>query len=121
MSGKKILVVDDNELIGWGLKKGLSSRGDSVSVMADMGRALDALATERHEIVFLDIHLPDGNGLDLLDRIRNESPETRVVVITANPTERDRDRALRSGAYRFLAKPFSISEIRGIVAEIEQP
>ncbi len=118
MHERKILVVDDNELLRWGMTRGLSSPGFCVSASGTIRSAEDAIASDRHSIVFLDVRLPDGNGFDLLDRIHAEFPATRVVLMTAHESEGDRDRALQAGAFRFLPKPFSISDAREIVEEI---
>ena len=115
MNGKTALVVDDDPLIRWALATELSSLGMTVAIAGTGRTALDVLGAGRHNLVFLDIHLPDANGIDLLGDIATLSPETRVVVMSADADEENRRRSLAGGALRFLEKPFELPVIGGLV------
>lgn len=111
MHSVKVLVVDDEPLLCWALKKRFSARNISVHAVGNGKEALGELRENRYGMVLLDIHLPDGNGLDLLGEIRKISPGTKVIVISADGTERNRERAFSEGAYQFLEKPFNIRDL----------
>lgn len=110
-----VLVVDDEPLICWALKRRFSVRHMSVHVVGNCGDALARLREKPYGLVLLDIHLPDGDGLDLLPEIRAISPDTRVIVISADATEQNRRRALSGGAIQFIEKPFNINDITRMV------
>ncbi|MBP2668435.1 MAG: response regulator receiver protein [Deltaproteobacteria bacterium] len=114
MVPKKVLVVDDDNLIGWALHKELTTKGMNVSIATTGEELLAAIREIPFDLVFLDIHLPDANGIDLLNIIRDISPETRVVIISGDGNSQGKERALSCGAVQFLEKPFDI----GVVAKI---
>jgi DNA-binding response OmpR family regulator len=114
MSRRKVLVVDDDSLVCWALQKELTARGMNVGIAATGRECLAAMRETPFDLVFLDIHLPDANGIDLLKTIREISPETRVVIISGDGSIQGKDRALSEGAVQFLEKPFDI----GVVARI---
>ncbi len=111
-----VLVVDDEPLICWALKRRFSGRHMSVHVVGNGMEALGELREKQYGLVLLDIHLPDGNGLDLLKEIKEISPETKVIVISADGTEQNRQRAFSGGAFQFLEKKFNIKDL-GLVME----
>jgi len=110
-----MLVVDDDQLIGWALEKGLSGENLQLSVVENGQDALREIERNRFNLVLLDIHLPDVNGLELLGEIRRKSPESRVIITSADITESNKERALSGGAHQFLEKPFTISVIQGVL------
>jgi len=115
MSRKKMLVVDDDQLIGWALEKGLTGESLQLSVVENGRDALHEIGKNDYHLVLLDIHLPDANGLELLGEIRKISPHSRVIVTSADITESNKERALAGGASQFLEKPFTISAIHSIL------
>ncbi len=78
----------------------------------DIGTAREVFANEEPDIVLLDIDLPDGSGLDLLDEIKESSPDTVVVMITGNISVPNTIAALRGGAHDFIGKPVRLEELR---------
>ena len=111
-SWNKVLIVDDEPTIRWVLAEAL--RGwDYETVEAETGAAtLAALVTERPEAVLLDINLPDSSGLDLLREIKRRSPQTAVIMITAETLYENAVAALRGGADDFIGKPINLEELR---------
>ena len=94
---------------------------DAVLVEAvDLASARDALATRAIDLVLLDVRLPDGNGLDLArDLARDGQPERpAVMVLSASVLPADRDAAIRSGADRFMSKPYRPAELIAAMAEL---
>lgn len=118
MKGKTVLVVDDNPLISWALGKEFSSLGATVTLTGTGRTALDEIRAARYDLVFLDVHLPDANGIDLLVDIGTLSPGTRLIVMSADATEENRRRAIEGGVFQFIEKPFDISEIRKVLRTV---
>jgi DNA-binding response OmpR family regulator len=111
----RILVVDDDKLIGWALERELQSPDFSTHVVETGMDALEELNRHPYNIVLLDISLPDANGLDLLQEIREISPTTKIVIMSADVSESNRLRAFDGGALQFLEKPLELSEIHSIL------
>lgn len=124
MTGEKlpkpaVLVVDDEPLIRWSLSEGLTESGFVVRLASSGAEARAALAACGDEglVVLLDMRLPDVVDLSLLREIRNRWPGVPVVVMTAHGTFEDATRAVELGAFRFVDKPFDVSEIVRVVAD----
>ncbi len=103
----KALIIDDEKDICFLLKNILQQKNlysDCVYRLAD---ASAALHSEHPEIVFLDNHLPDGYGVDFVDKIKKISPNTRIVMITAHDSAEDKMIAMNKGVDLFLGKPFT--------------
>lgn len=115
MHGKSVLVVDDDPLICWALARELSALQMTVHVNISGMMALDEIRRTAYDLVFLDIHLPDANGLDLLKDLRKISPETRVVVMSAHADEENLRRAIEEGALQFMEKPFELPALHRLV------
>ncbi len=69
--------------------------------------------------MFLDIHLPDGNGIDLLREIDKISPNAIVIVMSGDASDTNRQRAYNGGAVQFLEKPFDLADLREMIEELE--
>jgi len=115
MHQKKALIVDDDPLICWGLEKEFGGLGLSTRVVNNGADALSELRSQSYNIVFLDIHLPDGNGMTLLGEIEKISPDTTIIIMSGDASETNRERAFAGGALQFLEKPFELCEIHGIL------
>jgi len=115
MLQRKMLIVDDDQLIGWALEKGLPGENLSVTVVETGQDALLEIGKNSYHLVLLDIHLPDVNGLELLGEIRRHSPHSRIIVTSADISESNKEKAFSGGASQFLEKPFSISVIQGLL------
>jgi len=115
MHSQKVLIVDDDKLICWALDKEFAGLGLSTHVVETGEDALTELRKRPFDIVFLDIHLPDSNGIDLLGEIDRISPDTKIIIMSGDASETNRQRALSGGALQFLEKPFDLSEVHGII------
>ena len=114
---KKVLVIDDEkdfcELI-----RGILLRENFIVECAHtLGEAQEKLL-ENPQIVLLDNNLPDGSGLDFLQMHPVPFMHSSVIVITADPTESVREKALREGTVAFVSKPFSVKTIRDMVSKV---
>jgi DNA-binding NtrC family response regulator len=115
MSQKKVLVVDDDKLICWALEKEFGGSGLSTHVVENGADALAELRRQPYDIVFLDIHLPDANGIELLREIDKISQDAKIIIMSGDASDTNRQRAYNGGAVQFLEKPFDLSEVHGIL------
>ncbi len=111
----RILVVDDDPHIALALRERLEARGHAVSTAATGAAAVRSILSESPDLVLLDLQLPEGDGFDVLGRIREAGVETTVVVITAHGTVERAVRAMKEGAYDVLQKPFEPSLVEETV------
>ena len=120
---KKILLVEDDDLLNKTLTYNLISEGyDTVSAL-NVGTAEELLRQSEYDLVLLDINLPDGNGYNLCRLIKPEKPNMLVIFLTANDQESDQIRGYEAGAVDYIIKPFSIGvllwKIRAMFAMLE--
>ncbi len=114
----KILVIDDEESVCWAFEKFLKSEGHEVATAATAEEGLGLLGEREVEIVFLDVRLPGMDGLTALEKIRQNHPNTCVVVITAHGTMDTAIEAVQRGAFDYLTKPVELAQIRDAVSRI---
>ena len=107
-----ILVVDDERLIRWSLEQELQREGYRVQSAETGAQALHRAQQEPPDLVLLDLRLPDGDGLDLLERFRTRDPECLVIMITAHGGVESAVRAMKRGAHDYLIKPFDADELK---------
>lgn len=107
----RVLLVEDDLMIGRGLSKALGAEGMSVDWVRDGADALAALADGAHSIILLDLGLPDTEGLHLLKSARRAGLNAPVLVITARDGLDDRVAGLDFGADDYLVKPFELREL----------
>jgi two-component system, OmpR family, response regulator len=112
---KKILIVDDEEDICYFLSRNLSKRGFMTTVSYSLAEAEKQLDINRPDILLLDNHLPDGRGIDFVNKINYKYPDLKIIMITAHDSPEDRSKAYSSGIEYFLSKPFSIATINQVV------
>lgn len=107
----RILLVEDDELIGDGIAAGLRDDGHAVDWVQDGEAALAALGTHDYAVVVLDVGLPKQSGLEVLRRLRAGGDHTPVLVLTARASVDERVAGLDAGADDFLPKPFALDEL----------
>jgi len=114
---RKVLVVDDEETLTWSMTKTLAKdKGKYELIIANTGTdALHVLEKGPVDVVVTDIRMPDINGLDLLSRIREQYPSTKVIIMTAYGSPEVHKEATRRGSYYYLEKPFEISDVRTLI------
>ncbi|MCK4870478.1 MAG: response regulator, partial [Gammaproteobacteria bacterium] len=100
-----------DELLGDGIRAGLTQYQYTVDWVKDGQAALQALMTEQFEVVVLDLGLPKKSGLDVLKSVRAKNVTTPVVILTARDSVEDRVKGLDSGADDYLMKPFDLEEL----------
>ncbi len=112
MRDKNILVVDDDRIILDSLCEFLTLEGFQTNGAETLKDALAELDKQSYSLVITDVNLPDGDGLELLDTIRKEHPQTVAIVITGYGTIESAVRAIKQGAYDYLTKPIADDELR---------
>lgn len=118
---KNILVVDDDKLILFGLEKVLKYKSFEVETAETASKAMEKLSACPYDLCLLDIHLPDGNGLELMKAIKDSCPKTKVIIMTASYVNCNDNLseniklAMKNGACQFIPKPFNLCEMTDIV------
>jgi len=106
----RVLIVDDEPGIVDFVRMGLAQEGVDVIAAGTAAGGLRAVRAERPDLVIVDVGLPDGDGFDLLARIRSES-DVPIIMLTARGEVEDRVRGLDLGADDYVAKPFHFAEL----------
>jgi two-component system alkaline phosphatase synthesis response regulator PhoP len=117
MSRAKILIVDDETAVRTSLRKALAQEGLAIEEASSGEEALQMLSHLSFELVLTDIRMYEVSGLDLLAEIRNQWPDTVVILLTGYASLESAIQALRQGAHDYLIKPASIHEVRASVRE----
>jgi DNA-binding response OmpR family regulator len=107
----RVLVVEDFEVLARSIGTGLRREGVAVDVVLDGTDALDRLAITRYDVIVLDRDLPGVPGDDICRQITADGPDTRVLMLTAASTVKDRVDGLGLGADDYLPKPFEFAEL----------
>ena len=107
----RILLVEDDRMIGESVRKALKASGLAVDWVRDGAAADTTLATERFDAVLLDLGLPQLDGMDVLRRLRARHDTTPVIVLTARDALAARVAGLDAGADDYLVKPFELDEL----------
>jgi putative two-component system response regulator len=107
----KILVIDDEQIIRNLIQDVLNDEGHTVEVAATGKEGIELAKKEDYELIFLDIRLPDMDGMAVLHQIKGIRPQAKSIIITAYPSLSTSQEALRAGAFDYIAKPFSIEDL----------
>ncbi|MCC8411200.1 response regulator transcription factor [Mucilaginibacter sp. UR6-1] len=114
----KILFVEDEPVLMEEMTVYFSSQGYVCEQATTFFQSLGKVETYAYDIAVLDVKLPDGSGLDLIPLILNKSPETGIIILTANNSLNDKLEGLNSGADDYLTKPFYVEELSARVNAI---
>jgi DNA-binding NtrC family response regulator len=117
---KRILIVDDEAIVAFFLMEGLKGLGEEYDVRTS-GSAESALELVQHahfDLAVVDYRLPGLDGLGLVRRLTEVSPETHTIVITAYSSPELEEEALQLHAARYLEKPFRIQDLMSTIKEV---
>src|SRR5690242_2446690 len=107
----RVLIVEDEKRIQDFLSRGLESAGYAVDVAADGNTGIELVHATEYDLVILDLMLPDTDGLNVLQKIRNRKVSPPVLILSAREGVDDRVRGLELGADDYLVKPFAFVEL----------
>ena len=108
---QRILVIDDESVVGLSIQRTLAPGGHTIDVYQDPQAGLQAALAGGYDVIFLDLMLPGANGLELLARIKAASVSSEVVIITGHSTVETAVEAMKRGAYDFLMKPVMLDHL----------
>ena len=114
----KVLVVEDNANLAFGLTRSLESEGYDVQAAEDGTRGFELARTTNPDLIVLDLMLPGMDGYTILKRLRAEGKDMPVLILTARGEEADKVFGFRLGADDYVTKPFSLSELLARVQAI---
>ena len=114
----RVLVVEDNANLAFGLTRSLESEGYQVEAAEDGVRGLEMARTTNPDLVVLDLMLPGMDGYTILKKLRAEGKDVPVLILTARGEEADKVFGFRLGADDYVTKPFSLSELLARVQAI---
>ena len=112
---KRILVVEDDSAIAFGLQVDLRSEGYDVEITSDGERALQLARRENFDLILLDVMLPRKDGFEVCRELRLGGTKTPIIMLTAKVQEAEKVMGLELGADDYVTKPFSPRELRARV------
>ena len=116
--GPSLLIVDDEANFLVLLDRILSREDYQVTAARGAHRAIHHLDRETFDLAILDINMYPMGGVELLAEIKERSPSTQVVMVTAYPTDDTRDECVKLGAAGYLTKPIDISELKNVLRHL---
>lgn len=116
----RILLVEDDAMIGAAVHQGLTQDGYVVDWVRDAAKAESALEFQPYEVVLLDLGLPDRSGLEVLTNLRRNGSMAAVVILTARDAVADRIAGLDAGADDYLVKPFDLDELSARIRAVQR-
>lgn len=111
----RIMVIDDENIVGNRLKSALSKDGDVVETFVSPREALKRFTADPFDIVVTDIRMDELDGIEVMDAVLKRSERTKVIIITGYATVEAAREALSKGAFDFIAKPFKPGDLRAII------
>ena len=116
-----VLIVEDDERICRGVRGLLRDRGLTVTAAATVRAALEIVERASFRVVVVNSVLPDGSGLDVVDRVRGSSSDAHAIVLSDSSTDADRVEAMRRGANDYVIKPILLRELTARVLAVRRP
>lgn len=120
MNDETILIIDDEPEILNLLSRVLQMQGFLVRVAHTLSEGIKELVLSEPAVLFLDINLPDGNGLHKLKELRKNYPTVKIIMISALDSAQDRKKAFENGAHTFLSKPFNLRQVSTLVQQFKK-
>ncbi|MFH1609252.1 MAG: response regulator [Candidatus Bipolaricaulota bacterium] len=115
---KRVLVLDDEPIVGDRLKPALEKIGFYVEAFTESQAAVQRLVEESFDVLVTDLKMQKPDGLEVTDFVRQHSPSTKVVIITGFATVDTAVETMKSGAVDFIAKPFKIRDLCDLIVKL---
>jgi len=117
----RLMVVDDEPIVGKRLKQVFGKIGFAIETYTDSTTAMAAMAEKSFDIVVTDLKMEGIDGIEVLKRVRVMNPEARVIIITGYASPDTEELAQRNGVFAFLAKPFRLDELKQVIYRAMEP
>ena len=114
-ANRRILIIDDERPILLTLEALLGRHGYQPETAATAAYGLRVLKNNPPALVLLDLQLPDADGLQMLEQIKSEHPETQVIILTAHDSLNNAIESIKRGAYHFISKPYAPEELLSLI------
>lgn len=111
----RLLVIDDEQIVGRRLKHVFSKIGFEVEVFTDAQEALKEISKKAFDVVITDLKMDKIDGIEILGHVKSISPDTQVIIITGYASEETSSVAYKRGVFEFLAKPFRLDTLKQII------
>ena len=120
MSGPRVVIVDDHELFRAGVRAELEARVDIVADAATVAGAVEAIRSTEPDVVLLDVHMPDGGGVEVIRRTAAEQPEVRFLALSVSDAAEDVIAVIRAGARGYVTKTISAVELAEAIRRVHE-
>ena len=111
----RVLVIDDDEDICLVLKEFLTREGYRVTTVTKPSEALPEIKEGRHQVVLLDVRMPEVDGVELLRQVRAVDSDICVIIMTAYPSVESAVDTMKADAFDYLRKPFDLEQLRNVI------
>lgn len=121
MNAKKlrVMVLDDEPIVCKRLKPALEKQGYEVDTFTESAEAIEQIKEVNYDIIVTDLKMKGIDGMQLIGEAKRRSPKTEVIVITGFATMETAKESFHKGVFDFIAKPFKLSEIQGVLSRAE--
>ena len=116
----KILILDDEPIVGERLKISLEHAGFDAEALSSSREAIDRLKEEHYDILVTDLKMSGPDGIEVLRLAKQLRPDIKPIVITGFATRETAEKAMRSGAVEFIAKPFKLSQLKDLLTALSR-
>ncbi len=114
----KVVIVDDHDLFRAGVRAELGSRLEVVGDAGDVAAAVETIAREEPDVVLLDVHMPDGGGVEVIKRLSLTHPAVRFLALSVSDAAEDVIAVIRAGARGYVTKTISAEELAEAVRRV---
>lgn len=111
MGGEKLLLIDDSQEILENLSEYLTSKGYDITTASDGTQGISKIASESYDVILTDLKMPNADGFEVLQYVKENSPETICIILTGYGTIKNAVEAIKKGAFDYLTKPVQLDEI----------
>jgi DNA-binding NtrC family response regulator len=112
-----VMILDDEPIVGERLRSTLEKVRLDLETFTDPQEAIRRFSEKKFQLLITDLKMKELDGIEILKRVKQVSPETLVIIITGFATVDTAKEALKIGAYDFIAKPFKLSQLRDLVVK----
>ena len=120
-ANNRVLIVDDEPMMRAALQANFRQDGWQVETASGVQEAIAKFSQQSYPLVVTDVRMPDGDGIQVMKHVRETSPNTAVILLTAYGTVPEAVQAIRSGAVDYIIKPVSFGQLRSVVQRVMQP